>query len=359
MGKRKAKVESSDEEVVDLDDDASDSDFVVEEKPKRPRSQSASPRKTPAKKRPPPRPKVTEVETQPDGFVLYPPSLIYRIPADSKPNEKIAAFDMDGTLIVTESGAQFPLRPDDWKFFSEKVPEVVRQYAQQGYKIVIFSNQGGIKSALNGKMSENVRIRLGSVISQLNVPVSAFMATQKDNLRKPETGMWDFFVREGNGAQQPDLKESFFVGDAAGRDGDPVGSSDRDFAEAIGLPFKTPEEAFGPASKGGGHTAGGPNADLANIFLELADFNKDHVFKARAFKTTAKAMEDCPEKITSADQAKKLKLKGVGKGSLAVIGEFLTTGKVAVLDPANQAAEQAAKAKAAEEKAAGDAFAFM
>lgn len=38
---------------------------------------------------------------------------------------------------------------------------------------------------------------------QLNVPVSAFMATQKDNLRKPETGMWDFFVREGNGAQQP------------------------------------------------------------------------------------------------------------------------------------------------------------
>lgn len=29
------------------------------------------------------------------------------------------------------------------------------------------SNQGGIKSALNGKMSENVRIRLGSVISQV------------------------------------------------------------------------------------------------------------------------------------------------------------------------------------------------
>lgn len=78
MGKRKAKVESSDEEVVDLDDDASDSDYVVEEKPKRSRTQSASPRKSPAKKRPPPRPKVTEVETQPDGFVLYPPSLIYR-----------------------------------------------------------------------------------------------------------------------------------------------------------------------------------------------------------------------------------------------------------------------------------------
>lgn len=41
------------------------------------------------------------------------------------------------------------------------------------------------------------------------------------------------------------------------------------------------------------------------------------------------------------------------------IGEYLTTGKVAVLDPANQAAEQAAKVKAAEQKATGDAFAFI
>lgn len=41
------------------------------------------------------------------------------------------------------------------------------------------------------------------------------------------------------------------------------------------------------------------------------------------------------------------------------IGEFVTTGKVAALDPANQAAEAAAKAAAAEEKATGDAFAFV
>jgi hypothetical protein len=41
------------------------------------------------------------------------------------------------------------------------------------------------------------------------------------------------------------------------------------------------------------------------------------------------------------------------------IGEFFTTGKVAVLDPANMAAEAEAKAAAAEEKATGDAFAFI
>jgi len=42
-----------------------------------------------------------------------------------------------------------------------------------------------------------------------------------------------------------DLAQSFFVGDAAGREGDEVGSSDREFAEAIGLRFLTPEEVFG------------------------------------------------------------------------------------------------------------------
>lgn len=42
-----------------------------------------------------------------------------------------------------------------------------------------------------------------------------------------------------------DLKDSFFVGDAAGREGDAVGDSDLQFAKAIGLPFKTPDEVFG------------------------------------------------------------------------------------------------------------------
>lgn len=40
-------------------------------------------------------------------------------------------------------------------------------------------------------------------LSQLNVPVTAFMATQKDDNRKPGTGMWEAFVRDGNGGQAP------------------------------------------------------------------------------------------------------------------------------------------------------------
>ena len=43
-----------------------------------------------------------------------------------------------------------------------------------------------------------------------------------------------------------DLEASFFCGDAAGEEGDALDApSDRDFAAAAGLPFKTPKEVFG------------------------------------------------------------------------------------------------------------------
>ena len=48
--------------------------------------------------------------------------------------------------------------------------------------------------------------RLIYLVVQLDVPVSAFMATQKDDMRKPEIGMWEFFVREGNGGTKPGLR---------------------------------------------------------------------------------------------------------------------------------------------------------
>jgi hypothetical protein len=50
---------------------------------------------------------------------------------------------------------------------------------------------------------------------------------------------------------QTDTRQSYYVGDAAGRptdfkdkDGNPA-STDKEFAEALGLEFKLPEELFG------------------------------------------------------------------------------------------------------------------
>lgn len=57
---------------------------------------------------------------------------------------KIAAFDLDGTLIVTKSGKRFPENERDWKLFHSNVKEKLQKYAHEGFLLVIISNQHGI-----------------------------------------------------------------------------------------------------------------------------------------------------------------------------------------------------------------------
>ncbi len=86
------------------------------------------------------------------------PGLVYFDTSAS--SSKIAAFDLDWTLIATKSGAKFPQDKfvmqtrvlcalkleQDWKFLYEKIiPEKLVQLQHSGFRIVIFSNQGGNK----------------------------------------------------------------------------------------------------------------------------------------------------------------------------------------------------------------------
>ena len=57
---------------------------------------------------------------------------------------KIAAFDMDGCLIVPKSGAKFPKDSNDWKLLSNQVRSKLNMLHNDGYKIVIFTNQAGV-----------------------------------------------------------------------------------------------------------------------------------------------------------------------------------------------------------------------
>lgn len=38
---------------------------------------------------------------------------------------------------------------------------------------------------------------------QANVPAQILLATSKDQYRKPERGMWDYFIQHGNEGKQP------------------------------------------------------------------------------------------------------------------------------------------------------------
>jgi len=319
----------------------SDSEGSVEEKPAAKRkvakskTETKSDVKMPAAKRTKTI-KLTEPETTADGWTLYPPSLIFRS-LDGDPGKKVAAFDLDGTLALQKTSLVVPKDSDDWILFNNTVPAKMKEVEEQGYKIVIFSNQNGIKDALKGKMAEKVTNRITNVLEAIGMPdVAVMMATNKDKTRKPETGMWDFWVQHGNGGVQPDKSKSYYVGDAAGRVSD-FADSDKKFAENVGIAFKTSSDFFGePAKKIPivvPTESSGVNDAMANCFRDLAAAQSargGNPHGIRALEKSAGIISAYPTKVTSGKELSKL--PGIGKGSVAKIDEYLATGTVSGIE---------------------------
>ncbi|KAJ1948970.1 DNA kinase/phosphatase Pnk1 [Linderina pennispora] len=173
----------------------------------------------------------------------------YMAPA---PSSKFAAFDLDSTLIEVNGTHRFPKNASDWRFHHPKVPELLRNVYKQGYKIVIISNQNGLKpnkgsTALTKKAVE-FRDKISQIAKQLDVPFTILAATAKDYLRKPSPGMW-IAAELDNAGVAVDRSLSCYVGDAAGRPGKgkakpDFSDSDLAFALNLNVPFYVPEEVF-------------------------------------------------------------------------------------------------------------------
>ncbi|KLJ12772.1 hypothetical protein EMPG_12222 [Blastomyces silverae] len=165
---------------------------------------------------------------------------------------RIAAFDLDSTLIATKSGRRFATNQHDWKWWSPTVPDKLKELNDKGYLVVVISNQKAIslKKDLKGGRLESKSLsifkqKVAAVMQTLDVPFSIYAATENDEFRKPRMGMWREMLDDYDldVAGSLDLEQSVFVGDAAGREGD-HSCVDRDFAANVGIPFKTPEEFF-------------------------------------------------------------------------------------------------------------------
>jgi bifunctional polynucleotide phosphatase/kinase len=174
--------------------------------------------------------------------------LLVLVSRSMAPSTKVAAFDMDSTLIQPKSNSKFPTNRADWKWLSPNVPSRLKQLHDSGYKIVIFTNQSGISKG--HQRAEDITGKILDMANEIQVPIHAFVSTANDIHRKPGTAMWDIFITY-NGGVIPSKDSSFFVGDAAGRFANPpfrpkkdFSCTDRAFAHNIGIKFQTESEFF-------------------------------------------------------------------------------------------------------------------
>jgi bifunctional polynucleotide phosphatase/kinase len=166
---------------------------------------------------------------------------------NTQPSEKIAGFDMDSTLILTKSGKTFAQSADDWKWWDDSVVPKLKKAHEEGFKVVIFSNQAGV--SVGKTTSAALEKKFINMQKSLKIPMQTLCATDSDGNRKPAVGMWDFFSKNCNGGVAIDKAQSFYCGDAAGRvktksTPKDFSDSDRKFAINCGIEFLTPEMYF-------------------------------------------------------------------------------------------------------------------
>lgn len=68
-------------------------------------------------------------------------TVLFGVYGDFAPRTKIAAFDLDGTLIRPKSGLKFPRNASDWTFLRRDIKSRLSTLVDSGYAIVIVSNQ--------------------------------------------------------------------------------------------------------------------------------------------------------------------------------------------------------------------------
>jgi len=121
---------------------------------------------------------------------------------------KLVILDVDGTLVTTKSGATFRAAADDWQWLPGRL-EKLAELKEQGAKLAIASNQGGVawgffgpypdgEQAMNAQMSI-LAFQMHADVVQVcyTFPDERVMAAYynpDDHRRKPNPGMLEFAV---------------------------------------------------------------------------------------------------------------------------------------------------------------------
>ncbi len=155
------------------------------------------------------------------------------IGAKFKMRSKMAAFDLDNTLICTKSGKTFPIDSTDWVFNYKNVQSKLRELYEKKFCIIIISNQKGLNNSY-----QDWCFKLVEIEKELDIPIKVYASIANNIYRKPNIGFWDLL--KGNNIN---MDESFYCGDAIGRPSD-HNDTDYKFAINCGLKFISPEQMF-------------------------------------------------------------------------------------------------------------------
>jgi len=156
---------------------------------------------------------------------------------------KAIFMDLDGTLIETKSGKDFPVDVGDWKFKEYVLDSLIELYEQEFHRLYIITNQGGIPKYTNpGVFNTKLHHIIDEIYTYFNLyyknrhsfMVDYYVAIgMKHPGRKPNKL---FFDMASQASGYLDKETSIMIGDAGGRKGD-HSDSDKMFAKNAGIEF--------------------------------------------------------------------------------------------------------------------------
>ncbi|MCL4453735.1 MAG: HAD family hydrolase [Candidatus Thermoplasmatota archaeon] len=130
---------------------------------------------------------------------------------------KAVFVDRDGTLNYDNG---YTHKISDLKIYEDMIP-VLKDYYDQGYIIIVITNQSGINRGYYGIEDMNAfNTKLGEAFIKHGIKIEDFfycphMPDEHCNCRKPETGLIDM-AAEKYGI---DIKSSIIIGDSESTDG--------------------------------------------------------------------------------------------------------------------------------------------
>jgi bifunctional polynucleotide phosphatase/kinase len=219
--------------------------------------------------------------------------ILYWMPKHASNSDRVLGMDLDWTLIKPIKGKIHPLDVNDWQFLYHDKNNAIKDKLEEGYKLIIFTNQGGLLTRKGGQIGlEDFKKRWLNIIEQLKtkydiVPAALLVSLYDDFNRKPSTSMWEYMETHLNGGIKINRAASLYVGDMAGRKGD-HSASDLMFAMNLAVPFQVPEVFYkDPTSNSSNKTTSLIKSVLADdsIFNPLAEKSYKKISKINSATT--------------------------------------------------------------------------